>query len=201
MDKTSICNQALVECEVDATISSVDTDDSVEAQRMRRLYNATKAECISLTNWTFATKYVYLSNVEKPTDCPYGYAFQYPTNALRLEGIYEDSTAVQNKDNGLTYAVGTNINGSQKLLFCDIEKPIAKILLNVNDDILPPLFCRFLYLTLAYKYSKIAGASDGVKERLYQEMQIALKQSEELNAQVSNNLLNDEANYYVDVRS
>lgn len=200
MDKTSICNQALVEASIDATITSVDTDSSIEAERMRRIYDVTKRECLSAANWSFALRSVYLAPVDKPSDSVYSKAFAYPAQAIRIEGVFENEQALKNNDQTFDFVVSSNESGDAKLILCDIETPIATILIDVNDEILPQLFVRYFYLNLALKFVKLAGADNDKMARLYQEIEDIRVTSAEFNAVVSNDKLYDEDNYYIDVR-
>lgn len=200
MDKTSICNQALVEASIDATITSVDTDSSIEAQRMRRIYDVTKRECLSSANWSFALRSVYLAPVDKPSDSVYSNAFAYPAQAIRIEGVFENEEALKNNDQTFDFVVSANESGNAKLILCDIETPIATILVDVEDEILPQLFVRYFYLNLALKFVKLAGADNDKMARLYQEIQDVRVAAAEFNSVVSNDKLYDEDNYYIDVR-
>lgn len=200
MDKTSICNQALVEASIDATITSVDTDSSIEAERMRRIYDVTKRECLSAANWSFALRSVYLAPVDKPSDSVYSKAFAYPAQAIRIEGVFENEQALKNNDQTFDFVVSSNESGDAKLILCDIETPIATILIDVKDEILPQLFVRYFYLNLALKFVKLAGADNDKMARLYQEIEDIRVTSAEFNAVVSNDKLYDEDNYYIDVR-
>lgn len=204
MDKTAICNQALVEAEVDATISSVDTDESIEARRMRRIYDVTKKEVLSFVNWGFATKAINLARVETPVDCPYQYAYSYPSEVLRIVNIYSNASDLKdNNMSGIDYTEGTNAEGSLKLVFTDAETPLALAIVDVKDDILPPLFCKLFALYLALRFAKIAGASNEVKNRIYNEINEVEANCKEFNANKLDIKLYDSPDYtyYVDVRA
>lgn len=201
MDKTAICNQALVEAEVDATISSVETDESIEAQRMRRIYDVTLDECLSSYVWSFATKFVYLSPVQVPLNSPYQHAFAFPSNARRVISLFDGEQAVKDNDFSKDFTLSSSDNGSSVIILTDLEAPIASVLIKINEEILPVLFLRYFYLHLALKTAKISGSADAVKERIFNEIQLVENEARVMFASLSNNKLYDEENYYVDVRS
>lgn len=201
MDKTAICNSALIEAEVDSTITSFDTDSSIEAQRMRRLYSFTKNECLSSFNWGFATRYVYLVPVEYNNVPVFSNVFKYPANALKIQSVFSSISEAKERNPELTYSVLSKENGNDRLISCDAEAPVACITVDVSEDNLTPLFTKYLYLSLALKYAKIAGASDDIKERLYSEINMTLNESASISAETSNKIIYDEENEYIDVRS
>jgi hypothetical protein len=200
MDKTAICNQALVEAEIDSTISSVETDSSIEAERMRRIYNSTKEECLSDYNWGFATKFVFPAGVDLPTDSPYSYAFSYPDDAIVIQGLYENNTAALSRSDSLQYSVATTADGTARILLCNVASPILVCTINVTDEILPNYFVRYFYLNLALKIAKLSGAATDVKTRLFNEIAESSSKASEHNAIVINRKYDDEENYYIDVR-
>ena len=201
MDKTAICNQALLEAEVDKTITSVETDSSIEAGRMRRIYAPTKEECLTAGEWTFATKYIALSPIEKTDSSPYSNTFSYPSQALRVLSVFTDDNAVKANEPILDMAEATTADGSSKIICCDAEQPIALCIVDVKDELLPPAFCHYFYVSLALKFAKISGASNDIKNRLNNEKQQAFYECGALNATVANNRIYDsDVNYYVDVR-
>lgn len=201
MDKTAICNQALVEAEVDASISSVETDESIEAQRMRRIYDATLDECLASYVWSFATKFVYLSPVSVPLNSPYSNAFAYPANARRINALFDGEQAVKDNMFSNDFTLSASDDGSSVIVLTDMATPIASVLIKVNEESLPVSFLRYFYLHLALKTAKMSGSSDTVKERIFNEIQLVENEARILFASLSNNKIYDDENYYVDVRS
>lgn len=201
MDKTAICNQALVEAEVDASISSVETDESIEAQRMRRIYDVTLDECLASYVWSFATKFVYLSPVSVPLNSPYSNAFAYPANARRINALFDGEQAVKDNMFSNDFTLSASDDGSSVVVLTDMATPIASVLVKVNEESLPVSFLRYFYLHLALKTAKMSGSSDIVKERIFNEIQLVENEARILFASLSNNKIYDDENYYVDVRS
>ena len=91
MKKIDICNNALIEAHQDATITNID-EDSVEAERCRRIYDFTRRELLSAYPWTFATKFVKLARVKEDIE-GYKFAYKYPKEALRINDFYINETA------------------------------------------------------------------------------------------------------------
>lgn len=200
MDKTAICNAALIEAEVDSTITSFDNDSSIEAQRMRRIYDRTKKECLAAFNWSFATKYVYLSAVDSPDASVFTNTFKYPSGCLWVSGVFADIESAKNRNPALVYSVLSSDNERNRLICCDTEAPVASVTIDVLENNMPMLFAKYFYLTLALKFAKMAGADDSIKRRLYDEIALASSECMTFDTTVSNKLIYDEENEYIDVR-
>ena len=200
MDKTSICNSALIEAEQDTTISSMD-EASPSAERCRRIYDPTRCELLAQYPWTFAQKLVKLARVSEDVE-GYKYAYKYPTEALRINDVYL-SEAMYRLRQGIIFdkadaKVGM-VNG-EKCILCDYEEPFVCENIDVKDESLfPAHFTKLLYLTMAGKIAKMSGTTDQIKDRIAQN--IALQES--YCATVTNredSVAANEHNYYVEVR-
>ena len=200
MEKIDICNNALIEAHQDATITNID-EDSVEAERCRRIYAATRRELLSMYPWTFATKYVKLARVSEDID-GYKYAYKYPSEALRINNFYVNEEAYKAR-NFIPFdlaEVKISIVNGDKCILCDYEQPFVAENIDIEEEsLLPETFCRLFYLFLAQKISKMAGSKSEIRQEI----------SSEINAQLSIALTvanredldgKDLKNYYVDVR-
>lgn len=200
MEKIDICNNALIEAHQDATITNIN-EDSVEAERCRRIYSATRRELLSMYPWTFATKYVELARVLENVD-GYKYAYKYPSEALRINNFYVNEAAFKAR-NFIPFEsadVKVSIIDKDKYILCDYEQPFISENIDIEEEsILPETFCRLFYLFMAQKISKMAGSKAEIRSEI----------SAEINSQLSIALTvanredldgTDFKNYYVDVR-
>lgn len=200
MEKIDICNNALIEAHQDATITNID-EDSVEAERCRRIYSATRRELLSMYPWTFATKYVELARVSENVE-GYKYAYKYPSEALRINNFYIDEAAFKAR-NFIPFDladVKIAIVDGDKCILCDYEKPFIAENIDVEEEsLLPENFCRLFYLFLAQKISKMAGSKAEIRQEINSEISAQLSiamtvaNREDLDGK-------DLKNYYVDVR-
>lgn len=200
MDRTSICNSALIEAEQDTTITSMD-EASPSAERCRRIYDATRRELLAQYPWTFAQKLVKLARVSEDVE-GYKYAYKYPTEALRINDIYL-SEAMYRLRRGIVFDEADakiGIVGDEKCVICDYEAPFISENIDVTDESLfPAHFTKLFYLTLASKIAKMAGATDQIKDRIAQNI---LTQESYCSTVTNreNSVAANDYNYYVEVR-
>ena len=200
MEKIDICNNALIEAHQDATITNIN-EDSVEAERCRRIYDSTRRELLSMYPWTFATKYVKLARVSENCE-GYKYAYKYPTEALRINNIYVSEGAFIARNYipfDLAEAKVAIVN-QEKCILCNYEEPFVSENIDIeNEGILPEDFCRLFYLFMAQKITKMAGVKADVRNEINAEINTQLSMTatktnrEDLDGK-------DVKNYYVDVR-
>lgn len=200
MEKIDICNNALIEAHQDATITNID-EDSVEAERCRRIYAATRRELLSMYPWTFATKFVELARVSDNVD-GYKYAYKYPTEALRINNFYVNEAAFKAR-NFIPFELAEikiSIVNGDKCILCDYEQPFIAENIDVEEEaLLPETFCRLFYLFLAQKISKMAGSKAEIRQEIAAEINsqlsiaLTVANREDLDGK-------DLKNYYVDVR-
>ena len=200
MEKIDICNYALIEAHQDATITNIN-EDSVEAERCRRIYDATRRELLSMYPWTFATKFVKLARVAEDVE-GYKFAYKYPTEALRVNNFYVNETAYKARNFipfDLVDAKVAIVEGD-KCICCDYEEPFVSMNVDVKEEsLLPENFCRLFYLFMAQKITKMAGAKVEIRQEIASE--IAAQLSIALTVTNREDLDGtDLKNYYVDVR-
>lgn len=200
MEKIDICNAALIEAHQDATITNID-EASPEAERCRRIYDSTRRELLSMYPWNFANKFVKLARISDNVD-GYKYAYLYPTEALRINGIFINEEAyIARKYISFDFAdaIVSIVNG-KKCILCNYECPFISENIDVKtEDIFPETFCRLMYLYMALKITKMSGVESSVRNEIRAEIQEQLS----IATTVSNkeNLIPVEnTNYYVDVR-
>lgn len=200
MEKIDICNNALIEAHQDATITNI-MENSVEAERCRRIYDSTRRELLSLYPWNFANKFVKLALYKEDVE-GYKYAFKYPVEALRINNFYVNEIAFKARNFipfNFVEAKVSMVDG-EKCILCDYQQPFVSENIDVTEESLfPKNFCRLFYLFMAQKITKMAGTKADVRQEISSEIntQISLATTacdrEELDGK-------DYKNYYVDVR-
>lgn len=200
MEKIDICNNALIEAHQDATITNLD-EDSVEAERCRRIYDSTRRELLSMYPWTFANRYVKLARVSEDVE-GYRYAYKYPTEALRINNFYVSEIAYKAR-NFIPFEfveAKVAIVNNEKCILCDFEEPFVSMNVDVErEDTFPEDFCRLFYLFMAQKITKMAGVGSDVRNEINAEINTQLS----ITSTISNREDldgKDIKNYYVDVR-
>lgn len=158
--RVEICNLALIEARYDETIESL-SEKSVAAQRCKRIYDVCRRELLSSYPWVFATKFVKLAKASLKDVEGASFAFEYPSQALRIVNIFENEGDYKSKNTRLKSATNTRVaytNGG-KYIVTDYEQPFAEIILDEQiEENFPPLFVRLLYLEMALRLAKLAGA-------------------------------------------
>lgn len=200
MEKIDICNAALIEAHQDATITNID-EASPEAERCRRIYDSTRRELLSMYPWNFSNRFVKLARVKENVN-GYKYAYLYPADALRINGIFVSEKAYKAR-NYISFdfaeAVVADVDG-KKCILCDYESPFVCENIDITkEEFFPENFCRLLYLYMALKITKMAGVGDDVRK----EIRAEISEQASITATVSNKeelQQKDEKNYYVDVR-
>lgn len=200
MNRVDICNSALIEAHQDATISNID-ENSVEAERCKRIYDVTRRELLSMYPWTFAKKYVELARVKEGVE-GFKYAYKYPSEALRINDIYINEEAFKARTFipfDLADAKIAMVDG-EKCICCDYSAPWVSENIDIqSESLFSQNFCRLFYLYLALKISKMAGTKQEVRSEIIGEINEQLS----ITATVSNREdlePKDLKNFYVDVR-
>jgi hypothetical protein len=86
--KTEIANIALSHLGVGREIANIETENSQEANAMRRFYDISREQVLRDFNWPFATKEVTLGLVSSNPTTEWTYAYRYPADALKLRRIF-----------------------------------------------------------------------------------------------------------------
>lgn len=200
MDRTSICNSALIEAEQDTTITSMD-EASPSAERCRRIYDSTRRELLSQYPWTFAQRLVKLARVADDVE-GYKYAYKYPAEALRINDIYLSESMYRLRQGIIFDKADAKINivDGEKCIVCDYEAPFVCENIDVEDESLfPAHFTKLLYLTMASKIAKMAGATDQIKDRIANNIVLQESYCATITNREESTAAN-EYNYYVEVR-
>lgn len=127
MNNIEICNLALGRIGVDE-INRMD-EASQPARICTRYFNFTRQNVLRRFPWTFATKRVQLALLNE-TAPDYKYAYQYPSDALAIRLMYNDSFVGLPKDN---YFRIMNGNGGRKI-YSNISNAYVEYTADVKDS-------------------------------------------------------------------
>ena len=198
VDKTYVCNQALMEMGVDASIESMD-ERSVYAERCNRLYDSVLRSLLSQYYWSFTEKLVTLARISDEV-LGYDYAYSYPSEAYRINNVYlseADYKAKRVIPEIQKWTVST-VNGS-KCILSNSEIPFASISIEPVISDCPESFIRVFVLKMAEQLSKVSGTDDAVLQRIKSDLQYELAMGLMSSSRESNNQVSED-NPYVDVR-
>lgn len=182
---TEIANIAISNLGTGKDIANLTTEDSEEANAVRRFFNTSRGEVLRDFPWPFATEFRALGLItEDPTD-EWRYSYGYPSDALRLirilSGIRNDS-----RQSMASYKI---VHGSSgKEIYTDQEDAEAEVTLQVTDtQRYPSDFVMALSYKLAYRIAPRLTRGDPFKlqERMFHlyQMEIVKAQASAINEQ------------------
>ena len=119
----------------DEPISSFD-ESGAGAKATANLYEQTRDTLLAEHPWTFAMKSQRLNLLSQEVDSLryYKYAFQIPTDLIRLWSLYP---------------VGQNYEIQENILYCNQKELLANYVFSVNESKFPPHFVKALEYRLA----------------------------------------------------
>lgn len=142
--KTEIANIALAHLGVGKEIANLDTENSAEANTIRRFYETARDEVLRDFNWSFTTKFATLAEIEEdPTD-EWSYSYRYPSDCLKLRRILS-GTRNDSRQSRVPYKLGQDSEGL--LLYTDMEDAEIEYTVRVEDTSLYPAD-----FTMAFSY-------------------------------------------------
>ena len=86
--KTEIANIALSHLGVGKEIANLETENSQEANAMRRFYDIAREQVLRDFNWPLATKEVALGLVASNPTTEWAYSYRYPSDCIKLRRIF-----------------------------------------------------------------------------------------------------------------
>jgi len=169
---TQICNLALSKLGPGGGyLTDLDTDDTEQAEALRRVYVACRDEVLEAHTWRFAQKRAALdANDDEPE---WGYAVQYelPEDCLRVLAI--EGLVLPNPTGAAAYVV------EGAMLLTDIEEPLnIRYLAQITDTTLfSPTFVAALAARIADEVCEVITKSTTRRERLQIEYRARLMQA------------------------
>lgn len=152
MEKIRVCNQALSLLGLD-NINSFE-DDDLRARACKNVFDSVFVNCISITNWSFATMIRRLSQI--PCMLPnYSFCYELPYNIIRILKVHSQMYEFKIIQNNI---------------FTDSDLIILEYL-SYEDNLKPPVhFYQYLKYCLAVELETILCNDKGLRDRLYNEM-------------------------------
>ncbi len=131
-----ICNMTL--SHINAKAIGDESENSKEANSLRKFYDIAYQIVLRDFNWPFATKIAPLGLVEEAPNDEWGYSYRYPSDCLDARRIIS-VTRYDAKEEKIPFKIGKDDGG--KLIFCDIETAELEYTEMVDDsNIITPDF-------------------------------------------------------------
>lgn len=156
--KTEICNLAIAHLGVGAPIADLDTDNSNEAEALRRFYPVARDMMLRELPWGFAKKTAVLGLIEEdPTD-EWGYSYTYPSDCVMIRKL-QSAVRVDSTDNLEPYEIAHK--DGALCIFTDVEDAVLQYTVRIpHDQLFPADFVMAFSLKLAILIAARLGALD-----------------------------------------
>lgn len=153
---TEIANLALSDLGTGAEIAVLETENSTEAEVMRRFYPLSVQVTLRDFPWSFANAYATLALVSEDPNDEWGYAYRYPSDCVLLKKIL---SGVRNdtRKTKVPYEIGKDASGM--LIYTDKALAQVKYTALVTDPSkFPPDFkLAVAHRLAAYAASRLCG--------------------------------------------
>lgn len=165
---TEIANIAISHLGSGKDIGDLDSENSPEANAVRRFYNTARDEVLRDFPWPFATKYVALGLVaSNPDDVAdeWDYSYRYPSDCLYLRRIASGSRN-DSRQSRVNYIVSQDDQGL--LILTDMQDACMQYTVRVTDEsrFSPDFVMAFSYLLAFYTAPRItAGDPFNLQDR------------------------------------
>lgn len=166
---TVIANLAISHLGYGSEIANLDTENSAEANAMRRFYDTARRNVLREFAWPFAYKIADLGLVESTPNNDWNYSYRYPSDCLMMNKIL---SGVRNdhRQSRIPFKVGRDSSG--KLIFTDEQNAQAAYTMDNQDTLQYPddFVMAFSYRLAIYAAPRIVSNGDpfGLVQRLYQ---------------------------------
>lgn len=154
--KTVIANLALSHLGSGKEIADLDTENSDEANALRRFYEEARNKALRDYDWPFATKIADLSLVETTPNNEWTYSYRYPSDCLKVRKI-QSGIRTDNRQSRVPYRIAKD--GAGKLIFTDqAEAKVEYTEIVTSVEFYPSDFVIALsYLLAFYGAPRITG--------------------------------------------
>lgn len=156
--KTEICNLALSHLGIAKEIANLDTENSAEANAMRRFYETARDEILRDFNWSFTTKFATLALIEEDPTTEWAYSYRYPSDCLKLRRILS-GTRNDSRQTRVPYKIGQDNEGV--LLYTDMQDAVIEYSVKIEEtNLYPSDFTMALSYKLAFYAAPRLAAGD-----------------------------------------
>lgn len=176
MNDTELCNIALAEVGDTYNISDID-ELTPQAAVCKRFFNSTRDALIRSHPWSFARKFATLSQLAETPLLGWDYAFQLPSDYLRL---------IRFNDQEIQEVEGEyEIESAKVLLTDDATADIVYVRSVVDANLFDALFVEAFALKLAVRISTKLSKDQGLQESLMQRFRMAMGEAKRVDANES----------------
>ena len=198
-----ICTSALVKARQDLSISNLQTDNTTQARRMRRIYGPTLKRVTQMFPWWFSEKPVTLVALSKDAYDGFEYAYQVPGDVLEISKVAQEDAVFRDTAPGSDanlFKMFTSTDGLTKEVHTQYESAVALCITTVKtNNILDPLFLDYFEFELARQYANLAKVDIADRKLLLQELAVA-KNEAMMSSAIQEDVDFDSNNRYVDAR-
>lgn len=106
VEATQLCNLALIQIGADR-ITSFEADQSKEGRIARVIFHPTRRSVLSLCGWNGAKKAAQLTQMEDTTPTLWAFAFEVPTDLIRLLSVHPSNDPNSTCEYELMYQAGS----------------------------------------------------------------------------------------------
>lgn len=183
--QVQICNLALSRIGTDIGIADFDTEQSKEASACRLHYDPALEFVLEAMEWNFATRRVTLAELEEDPPADWDYAYQYPTDCVKLRRIISSEgerrigrvvagsdvlSPVLLNESRIPFQIELNEDGDSRRILCDEPDAVAVYTARVEDpSFYPGTFVKALSLYLAHELCMPMRVDDRRRQAIMQE--------------------------------
>jgi len=118
---TEIANLAVSHLGISEEIGDLTTENSDEANAIRRFYDVALETTLRELNWPFTTRYQTLGLVEENPNDEYRYSYRYPSDVLFIQKI-QSGIRNDNRQSRISYRIMSDDSG--QLVLTDAKDPV-----------------------------------------------------------------------------
>jgi len=128
--KTEIANLALSHLGVGKEIANLETENSQEANAMRRFYDIAREQVLRDFHWPFANKEMALNLVDSNPTTEWAYSYRYPTDCIKLKRIW---SGIRNDSRQTRVPFKIVRDAAGRLIYTDQINACMEYTLNESD--------------------------------------------------------------------
>lgn len=151
ISEVKIANMALAHVGGSATIESI-TEQSEEARKIDLWYDFARRQTLAIADWNFArARAVLTTDSESPPNNIWAYRYQYPTDAIVIRKVLNDSIGYRDGD-PVPFEIELNAARDAKTVLTDLADAEVIYTFNaVNTPLFTEFFVEMFSMALAAK--------------------------------------------------
>ena len=167
-NKTTICRRALSELGVKRNIANIELDDSPDAVQCNLHYDTVRRALLSRYDWEFNHSWTTAGTVTLAIPHPvWIYAYQYPTDALRIRGIIPTGMDVTKWRHTDVIPFARGLQNNTRYILTNQQSAYFFYGADVDDvSVMPPTFQNALAWALAVHVAiAVSGGRSGIQRQ------------------------------------